>query len=47
MQAWLQANPQGRFGKHAYGLEEFGLSKDKLLPYFDHYLRRFDIEREG
>jgi Sulfotransferase family len=47
MQSWLAANPQGRFGKHAYGLEEFGLSKAKLLPYFADYLQRFDIEPEG
>jgi hypothetical protein len=47
MQAWLAANPQGRFGKHAYGLDEFGLSKAKLMPYFEDYLKRFDVEAEG
>jgi hypothetical protein len=47
MQAWLQKNPQGKFGKHAYGLEDFGLSKNKLMPLFEDYLQRFDIETEG
>jgi hypothetical protein len=47
MQSWLVGNPQGKFGKHAYGLEQFGLSKQKLLPYFADYLKRFDIELEG
>jgi hypothetical protein len=47
MRAWLAANPQGRFGKHAYGLDEFGLSRAQLMPYFEDYLKRFDIEAEG
>lgn len=39
MQAWLQANPQGRFGRHAYSLAEWRLSKQDLDPYFADYLR--------
>ncbi len=47
MRAWLDANPQGKFGKHSYDLEKFGLSKAHLAPYFEDYLRRFDIEPEA
>jgi len=47
MNGWLAANPQGRFGKHAYNLQEFGLTKAALMPYFEDYLARFDIEMEG
>lgn len=47
MNDWLKDNPQGKFGKHAYGLDEFGLSKDRLMPYFEPYLKRFDLELEG
>ena len=47
MKAWLSDNPQGRFGSHSYSLEKYGLSKEKLAPYFEDYLKRFDIEMEG
>jgi hypothetical protein len=39
MNAWLQANPQGRFGQHRYSLSEWGLSKQDLDCYFSDYLR--------
>jgi hypothetical protein len=39
MRAWLEANPQGRFGSHTYSLKEWGLSKQDLDPYFWDYLR--------
>jgi hypothetical protein len=47
MQAWLDANPQGKFGKHEYNLEKYGISVDGLAPKFDRYLSRYDIAREG
>jgi Sulfotransferase family len=46
MQAWLANNPQGKFGSHSYTLDEFGLSKNQLMPHFEEYLGRFDIEME-
>lgn len=46
MRAWLAENPPDKFGKHEYGLEEFGLSKAKLAPLFERYLARYDIEPE-
>jgi hypothetical protein len=39
MQAWLKANPQGRFGKHSYSLAQWGFTKQDLEPYFSDYLR--------
>lgn len=47
MNAWLEKNPQGKFGKHAYNLDQFGLSKEQLMPFFEDYLKRFDVESEG
>ena len=39
MRAWLDRNPQGRFGRHKYSLEEWGLRDRQLVPYFADYLR--------
>ncbi|GAA0318767.1 sulfotransferase [Sphingomonas oligophenolica] len=47
MHAWLDANPQGKFGKHEYDLEKYGISVEGLAPKFDRYLSRYDIAREG
>ncbi len=47
MQAWLDDNPQGKFGRHAYKLDEYGVDPDELLPHFERYLSRYDVEREG
>jgi hypothetical protein len=46
MTAWLKENPQGRFGSHEHGLEEFGLTPEDLTPWFEGYLKRFDLEME-
>lgn len=43
MQAWLKANPQGRFGKHSYSLSEWGLTKKDLTPYFSDYLKAHPV----
>lgn len=47
LQAWVDDNPQNKFGKHEYKLAEFGLSVDQLKPVFERYLSRFDVEPEG
>ncbi|MDG2004866.1 MAG: sulfotransferase [Novosphingobium sp.] len=47
MQAWLDDNPQGKFGKHEYKLAQYGLSKAKLEPLFERYLSEYDVEPEG
>lgn len=47
MQAWLDDNPQGKFGKHDYKLGQYGLSVERLAPGFERYLSRYDVAREG
>ncbi|CAN7652036.1 sulfotransferase [Phenylobacterium sp. LjRoot219] len=47
MARWLGENPQGKWGKHAYKLDQFGLSEDKLAPLFADYLADYPVEREG
>lgn len=47
MAGWIADNPQGKFGRHEYKLDRFGLSKEKLEPLFERYLAAYDIEREG
>lgn len=44
---WLVANPQAKFGRHDYGLEQFGLSVEAVQPLFAEYLDRFELEREA
>ena len=39
MQAWLDDNPQGKFGKHEYQLDKYGLSVEALAPRFHGDLR--------
>jgi hypothetical protein len=47
MQAWLDDNPQGKFGRHEYKLDEYGLTPDYLRKRFERYLSSYDIEPEG
>jgi hypothetical protein len=47
MRAWLDDNPQDKFGKHEYQLARFGLSEQTLRPLFERYLSRYEVEREG
>jgi hypothetical protein len=47
MSSWLEENPQGRFGKHDYSLEQFGLTKAALEPYFGDYVSAYGVEPEG
>ena len=46
MQAWLDRNPQDRFGPRPYSFEQFGLDRNQLDAVFDEYLSTFDIELE-
>ncbi len=43
MQAMLDANPQGKHGKHAYRLEDYGLTRDGVYSHFADYISRFNI----
>ncbi len=47
VQAWLDSNPQDKFGRHEYKLAQYGLSKQGLEPLFERYLSRYDVAREG
>ncbi len=43
MQAMLAANPQGKHGKHAYALEDYGLTRAGIHAHFSDYIDRYDI----
>lgn len=47
IQAWLDANPQGKFGNHEYKLAEFGLTAEQVREGFAEYLAAYDVEPEG
>lgn len=47
IQAWVDDNPQDKFGVHEYKLAQFGLTKEGLAPHFERYLSRYDVEPEG
>ena len=40
----IAANPKGKHGVHEYGLEEYGLTPDRVRERFAAYLERFEIE---
>ncbi|AOF99942.1 MAG: sulfotransferase family protein [Blastomonas fulva] len=46
MQGWLDSNPQNKRGKHSYSLEEWGLTRKDLEPYFSDYLRVHPVARK-
>ncbi|MDK2755201.1 MAG: sulfotransferase [Blastomonas fulva] len=46
MQGWLDSNPQNKRGKHSYSLEEWGLTRKDLEPYFSDYLRAHPVARK-
>ena len=43
MQAVLDANPQGKHGKHAYRLEDYGLTREVVYDHFQDYIERYGI----
>jgi hypothetical protein len=43
---WLARNPQDRFGVRPYLLDEFGITKSDLDPFYADYVSAFDIELE-
>jgi Sulfotransferase family len=43
MQRWLIDNPQNKLGKHHYELEDWGLCRAGLEPYFADYLRAHPV----
>ena len=47
MRAWLEQNPQGRYGQHRYSLSQWGFTKQDLEPYFADYLRAHPVAIGG
>ncbi len=47
MAGYMAANPKGKHGKHAYSLEEFGLSADSVREAFQGYIEDYGIEVRG
>ena len=43
MQAMLDANPQGKHGKHSYDLADYGLDRAGVHAHFRDYTARFGI----
>ncbi len=43
MQGFARNNPQGKHGRHAYSLEEYGLSREGVRAHFAGYIERFAI----
>lgn len=47
MQTMLDANPQGKHGKHKYALEDYGLTRAGVNAHFRDYCERYDIPTKG
>lgn len=47
MQTWLDDNPQNKFGKHEYKLEQYGLDVTTVKTAFERYSSRYHVESEG
>ena len=41
MQACLAANPKGKFGKHTYTLEQFGVTEGEVLERYRDYREQY------
>lgn len=46
MRAWLAANPQHKYGRHRYRLDDFGLDRTALGASFAAYRARFALSAE-
>ncbi|MGB3622461.1 MAG: sulfotransferase [Ketobacter sp.] len=46
MQSWLSDNPQDKFGRHEYKLDQFGLKEASVYSMFERYLSAYDVETE-
>ena len=43
MKKMLEDNPKGKFGKHEYSLDEFGLTAEHIRERYSDYCQRFNI----
>ena len=46
VERWMTANPQDKYGRHRYALEDFGLSEGMIDERFKRYREYFDVARE-
>ncbi|WP_420639083.1 sulfotransferase family protein [Candidatus Poriferisocius sp.] len=47
MEAWMTENPQDRYGRHRYTLDQFGLQPDEVREQFGPYVDRYQVPPEG
>jgi hypothetical protein len=47
MQAWLDDNPQDKFGKHEYKLAQYGLNQKQVASALEGYLSNYDVAMTG
>ena len=47
VERWMSANPQDKYGRHRYELEDFGLSEGVIEERFKRYREYFDVAREA
>lgn len=47
MQAYMANNEQGKHGKHAYSLADYGLTPEGVREHFKDYIEKFDIPTKG
>lgn len=46
IEGYLRDKPKGKFGKHEYSLEEYGLSEDLVRSTYADYIKAYGIEPE-
>lgn len=47
LEAYIEANPQGGYGRNSYRLADFGLTADAVRDAFGDYASCFDVESEA
>lgn len=46
MMEWLRENPQGKYGRHKYSLEEYGMTREAIEAEYHEYITKF-WKKEG
>ena len=39
--AWLKEHPRNKHGKHAYSREQYGLTEEGIIEYFEDYVEQY------
>ena len=47
MRDYLERSPRGRYGRHRYATEDFGLRPGEIRERFADYTKRFEITEEA